>query len=323
MRNGVRVNSSTPAPSGNEPEPARARCRASAADHRSASQSRPKRQARRGRSPHFAGVRPTSTTQRERTPASTSRGAITNPTQRIQPVCMKIRCVARRRAAGTTTLASSGTCRADPEQQRDVAGLAEAERRHDVRLDGGQPRMLANRVDVVPDRRAERERDGNAEDGARDERSPHAAILAVVSNRFPSPSGPRRPEWMKVRAPSPDSRYFDVQEADPRREPEHDLRGGALPEHRRVLGTRHRDVPDPRRHVHARVPLLLRPLGQAGVAARPARAAAARAGRGADAAQARRRHVGRPRRRPRPGAGHYAATIRALKASCRRRRSRC
>src|SRR6478752_1610106 len=69
----------------------------------------------------------------------------------------------------------------------------------------------------------------------------------------------------------------------------HDLRGGALPEHLRMLGTRHRDVPDPRRHVHTCVPLLLRALGQARGAAGPARAAAAR------------------------GAGHYAATIRALK----------
>src|SRR5437773_7312689 len=41
------------------------------------------------------------------------------------------------------------------------------------------------------------------------------------------------------------------QEADPRAGPAHHLRGGALPEHRRVLGARNRDVPDPRRHVHA------------------------------------------------------------------------
>ena len=66
------------------------------------------------------------------------------------------------------------------------------------------------------------------------------------------------------------------QEADPRREPEHDLRGGALPEHRRVLGPRHGDLPDPRRHLHPRLPLLLRPLRHAERARRPARAAAAR-----------------------------------------------
>ena len=105
---------------------------------------------------------------------------------------------------------------------------------------------------------------------------------------------------MRVRAPSADSRYFDVKKLIHGAEPAHDLRGGALPEHRRVLGPRHGDVPDPRRHVHPRLPLLLRPLGQAGAPARPARAAPARAGGGADGARARRRHLGRPRRPPRP-----------------------
>ncbi len=105
---------------------------------------------------------------------------------------------------------------------------------------------------------------------------------------------------MKVRAPSADSRYFDVKKLIHGAEPAHDLRGGALPEHRRVLGPRHRDVPDPRRHVHPRLPLLLRPLRPARAPARPARAAAARAGGRADGAQARRRHLGRPRRPARP-----------------------
>src|SRR4029453_7445471 len=65
------------------------------------------------------------------------------------------------------------------------------------------------------------------------------------------------------------------QEADPRGLAEHDLRGGALPEHRRVLGAGNRYLPDPRRHVHAGVPLLLRALGPARLAARSARAATA------------------------------------------------
>ena len=47
--------------------------------------------------------------------------------------------------------------------------------------------------------------------------------------------------------------------------------------------------------------------------ARSARAAPARAGGRADEALARRRHLGRPRRPPDRGAGHYAATIRAIK----------
>ena len=86
------------------------------------------------------------------------------------------------------------------------------------------------------------------------------------------------------------------QAAHPRQRPAHDLRGGAVSEHRRVLGAWDGHVPDPRRHVHARVPLLLRPLRQARRPARPARAASPRGERRADGPQARRRHVGRPRR---------------------------
>src|SRR3974377_2067467 len=32
-----------------------------------------------------------------------------------------------------------------------------------------------------------------------------------METSLPVPEGPRRPEWMKVRAPSRDGRYFDVQ----------------------------------------------------------------------------------------------------------------
>src|SRR5919204_10549 len=90
------------------------------------------------------------------------------------------------------------------------------------------------------------------------------------------------------------------QEADPRAVAAHDLRGGALPEHRRVLGARHRDVPDPRRHVHTRLSLLLRQLRQARASAGSARALPAREGGSGDGAEARRGHVRRPRRRARP-----------------------
>ena len=129
---------------------------------------------------------------------------------------------------------------------------------------------------------------------------------------------------MKVRAPSADSRYFDVKKLIHGAQPAHDLRGGALPEHRRVLGPRHRDLPDPRRHVHARLPLLLRPLRQARAPAGPARAAAARADRGADGPEARRRHVGRPRRRARPRRRPLRGDDpRAQAQGARRRRSRC
>ena len=145
-----------------------------------------------------------------------------------------------------------------------------------------------------------------------------------MQGSLPVAERPRRPEWMKVRAPSANTRFFEVRDADPRCAPAHDLRGGPLPEHRRVLGTRHRDLPDPRRHLHARLPLLLRarpgtpepvdPL-------EPLRLAQA-------AAQMALEHVvvtsvdrdDLPDR----GAGHYAATIRALKAQAAREPpSRC
>ena len=114
------------------------------------------------------------------------------------------------------------------------------------------------------------------------------------------------------------------QEADPRAQPAHDLRRGALPEHLRVLGTRHGDLPDPRRHLHARLPLLLRELRQARASAGPARAAAARADRGADGPQARRRHLGRPRRPARQGRRPLRGDHpRAQGEGARRRPSRC
>src|ERR1035437_6931094 len=68
-------------------------------------------------------------------------------------------------------------------------------------------------------------------------------------------------------------------EADPRPLAEHDLRRGQVPEHLRVLGPRHGDLPDSRRHVPPCGPVLLRALRPARGAARRARAAARRAGR--------------------------------------------
>ena len=126
---------------------------------------------------------------------------------------------------------------------------------------------------------------------------PYTESRGDLAPRRRSPAPPRVDEGARAERRRP---LLRRQEADPRREPEHRLRGGALPEHRRVLGQGHGDVPDPRRHVHARLPLLLRQLGQARARARPARAAAPRAGGGADGPEARRRHLGRPRRRRRP-----------------------
>ena len=93
----------------------------------------------------------------------------------------------------------------------------------------------------------------------------------------------------------------------------HDLRGGALPEHRRVLGPRDGDVPDPGRDLHARLPLLLRAVGQAGRSARPAeplRLAQTAAQMGLShvvVTSVDRDDI------PDRGAGHYAATIRAIR----------
>ena len=84
-----------------------------------------------------------------------------------------------------------------------------------------------------------------------------------MEKSLPVAERPRRPEWMKVRAPSADSRYFDVKKL---------MHGASLhticeearcPNIAECWGRGHGDVPDPRRHLHARLPLLLRPLGQA------------------------------------------------------------
>ena len=88
--------------------------------------------------------------------------------------------------------------------------------------------------------------------------------------------------------------------ADPLREPAHRLPGGRLPERRRVLGARHRDVHDPRRHLHAPLRLLQRQDRQADLE-RPARARARRALDRAHGPAPRRHHLGRPRRPARQG----------------------
>ena len=66
-----------------------------------------------------------------------------------------------------------------------------------------------------------------------------------------------KPEWLKVRAPGL-GELPPPQGADARPGPPHRLRRGELPQHRRVLAPRHRDVHDPRQHLHALVRLLQR-----------------------------------------------------------------
>ena len=134
-----------------------------------------------------------------------------------------------------------------------------------------------------------------------------------MQSSLPVAERPRRPEWMKVRAPSADSNYFDVKKL---------IHGASL--HTICEEARCPNIAECWGRGTATFQILGDTCtracrycyvhsGQAGLAARSARAAASGAGRGADAAQARRRHVGRPRRRSRPRCGHYAATIRAIK----------
>ena len=89
------------------------------------------------------------------------------------------------------------------------------------------------------------------------------------------PMRERKPPWFKVPPPG-GPKLPRAERADQGREPAHGLPGGRLPERRRVLGARHRDVHDPRRHLHPPLRLLQRQDRQADVE-RPARARARRA----------------------------------------------
>ena len=67
----------------------------------------------------------------------------------------------------------------------------------------------------------------------------------------------RKPPWLKVPAPGrPDLPQAEA--VDRGRQPAHGLRGGELPQRRRVLGARHGDVHDPRRRLHPPLRLLQR-----------------------------------------------------------------
>ncbi len=80
-----------------------------------------------------------------------------------------------------------------------------------------------------------------------------------------------------------------------RPQPQHGVRGGALPEHGRVLGAAHRDRDDPRRRLHPGVRLLRDQDRQAHVVRRRRAAPGGRGGRG-HAPRPRRRHLGGTRR---------------------------
>ena len=105
----------------------------------------------------------------------------------------------------------------------------------------------------------------------------------------------RKPTWFKVPAPGGPSATASSKRAHRGREPAHGLPGGRLPERRRVLGARHRDVHDPRRHVHAPLRVLQRQDRQADLE-RPAGARARRPLGRPDGPAPRGHHVRRPRR---------------------------
>ena len=141
---------------------------------------------------------------------------------------------------------------------------------------------------------------------------PRLATMQSMQSSSPVAERPRRPEWIKVRAPSADGRYFDVkklihgaslnticEEARCPNIAECSGRGTATFQ---ILG-----------ETCTRACRYCYVHGPPGVAARPTRAAAARAGREADGPEARRLTSVDRDDVPDRGAGHYAATIRALK----------
>src|SRR4051794_23655948 len=79
-----------------------------------------------------------------------------------------------------------------------------------------------------------------------------------------TPTAPRAEAAVAEGAPAERRAVPPAQEAGPRPEPSHGVRGGALPEPGRVLGARHRDADAPRRHVYARVRVLRREDGPTG-----------------------------------------------------------
>ena len=144
-----------------------------------------------------------------------------------------------------------------------------------------------------------------------------------MQSSLPVAERPRRPEWMKVRAPSADSRYFDVKKlihgqnlltiCEEARCPNIAECWGRGTATFQILGetcTRACRYC----YVHSGTPER---------AARSARAATARAHGHADGPQARRRHLGRSRRPARQGRRSLRGDIRALKAKVPERRSRC
>ena len=125
----------------------------------------------------------------------------------------------------------------------------------------------------------------------------------------------RKPDWIRVKAPV--SKGYGETAAIVRGErPAHGLRGGRLPQHRRVLGEEARHLHDHGRHLHARLRLLQRqdrPARARSIRHEPAHVAEAIAKLGL--AHVVVTSVDRDDLAD-GGAEHFAQVIRAIRARC-------
>ena len=121
----------------------------------------------------------------------------------------------------------------------------------------------------------------------------------------PDALSPPKPDWIRVRAPNTRG-YADTRNIVKENGLRHGVRGGGLPEYRRVLGQEARHLHDHGRHLHAGLRLLQRQDRHA----RRARYVGAGACGGSDL-QARlgprRHHLGRSRRSRRRRCGAFCA----------------
>ena len=105
----------------------------------------------------------------------------------------------------------------------------------------------------------------------------------------------RKPDWIRVKVPASSPQFAETRAILREHGLHHGVRGGRLPQHRRVLGRAARHHDDHGRHLHARLRLLQRQDRAAG-RARCGRAGQRRAGGGEAGARSHRHHLGRSRR---------------------------
>ena len=129
--------------------------------------------------------------------------------------------------------------------------------------------------------------------------NPGGMDVPKVLGETTEPFRGRKPPWFKVPLPG-GPKYRELLGHDQGRGPPHGLPGGRLPEHGRVLGARHGDLHDPRRHLHAPLRLLQRQDRQADLE-RPAGARPRRPLGRPHGPAPRGHHQRRPRRPARQG----------------------